>query len=105
VRDIPEFLIDAGTTTTLGLGDPKLTIRAVNENRRYASSNGVLPPNRRTFQRGETVFFTPEVKGKAGEAYSIFQNQSAPQSDSAAPKMTIQDASGKTIASGTIPYG
>jgi len=99
----PEFTIEADKTCNLELGDPKLLIRAVEENNRYKSD----VKEQTVYTKGTNVYITRIVKGKAGELYGRFsekQNDSLEFTD-IQPELRILDAAGKEIAAAKIKYG
>ena len=99
----PEFTIEADKTCNLELGDPKLLIRAVEENNRYKSD----VKEQTVYTKGTNVYITRIVKGKAGELYDRFsekQNDSLEFTD-IQPELRILDAAGKEIAAAKIKYG
>jgi len=115
--DSENFTVADGQTSTINLGEPNLSITAVAENERYQSN--VKPKT--TFPKGTPIYITPQIKGKAGEAYTRFTKKtpasrgllarllgrSGPASEytDVEPHLTIADANGKPIVSTDLEYG
>ncbi len=116
--DSQTFIVTAGQTCTVQLGEPNLSLTAVAEKERYNSS--VKP--RTTFAKGTAIYIAPQIKGKAGEAFTRFQKKTLPGSKGllarllgrgtsmseytdVKPHLTIADADGKRIVSTDLEYG
>jgi hypothetical protein len=99
----PEFAIEADGTCELELGEPKLLIRAVEENRRYESD----VKEQTIYSKGTNVHISRIIQGKAGELYGRFsekQDNSGRYTD-LQPELRIVDMEGKQIAAAKIEYG
>jgi hypothetical protein len=119
--DGPAFAVAAAETSTFKLGEPSLSITAVAENDRYRSD--VKPKT--TFAKGTAIYISPQIKGKAGEAYMRFTRKGAKPSSGVLsriarlmgrsspaneytdvkPHLTITGSDGTKIASADLEYG
>lgn len=101
--DGPAFDLAADETSAIELGELKLSVSAVAENDRYRSD----VQKKTTFAKGTAIYITPEIVGKAGEAYVRFtQKGSKPnQFTDVKPHLSIKDPDGKEIVSTDLEYG
>jgi hypothetical protein len=99
----PQFDIETAETTRVSLGQPVLSIKAIDEKDRYADN----PKERSTYAKGTSIYLTPQIKGKAGEVYLRFAQKTAGNNNSTdvKPHVTIRDPDGKTVASMDMEYG
>ncbi|MEJ2702679.1 MAG: hypothetical protein P8Z79_09595 [Sedimentisphaerales bacterium] len=99
----PEFRIDADKTGHAELGKLTLSVRAVEETKRYNSD----VKEQTVYTKGTDIYISPVVKGKAGELYgrlSEKQNDSGSYKD-VQPDLRIVDKAGKDIVSEKLAYG
>ncbi|RKY10193.1 MAG: hypothetical protein DRP66_00300 [Planctomycetota bacterium] len=109
----PEFVITPDKETVITMGKPAMSIRAVDNNKRYNSD--VKP--QKSFTKGARIYIEPTIKGMAGEVYGRFTewkqrtNKKTGEledkwrwSDSA-PHIVIVDPGGKEFVSKKMEYG
>ncbi len=103
IRNGPPFDIKGAETTRVSLGQPALSIRAIEEKDRSADN----PKERSTYAKGTAIYLSPQIKGKAGEVYTQFIQENAGNNSftAAKPHITIRDPDGKTVASTDMEYG
>jgi hypothetical protein len=99
----PEFAVKADETEYVELGKPTLSVRAVDERKRYNSD----VQEQTVFPVGTSVFISPVVKGEAGELYGRFSEKPKDSRNykDAQPRVRIVDATGKEVAAATLEYG
>lgn len=102
-KEGPEFTIEADKTSSIELGEPVLTISAIDEQKRYHSD----AKEQTIYSKGTNVFISRIIKGKAGELYGRFSQR---EGDSGRytdiePEIRIVDADGKEVAASKIKYG
>jgi hypothetical protein len=99
----PPFDIKAAETTRVSLGQPVLSIKAIDEKDRYADN----PKERSTYAKGTSIYLSPQIKGKAAEVYMRFAQKTAGNNNPTdiKPHVTIRDPDGKTVASADMEYG
>lgn len=102
-QDGPEFTIDADKISNVELGKPKLSISAVEENKRYQSD----VKEQKVYSEGTDIYISRIIKGKEGELYGRFSQQNANSRDynPIKPKLRIVDAEGEEVAAAEIEYG
>lgn len=102
-EDGPQFDIQAAQTTQVSLGQPVLSIRAIEEKDRYVDG----AKERSTYAKGTEIYLSPQIKGKAGEVYMRFDQKNAGNNSLTGikPHVTIRDPDGKTVASADMEYG
>ncbi len=95
--------IKAAETTRVSLGQPRLSIRAIEEKDRYVDN----AKERSTYAKDALIHLSPQIKGKAGEVYLRFAEKNAGNNNptDAKPHITVRDADGKTVASADMEYG
>jgi hypothetical protein len=98
-----EFTIDANKTSNVEVGKPVLSIRAIDERKRYQSD----VKEQTVYTKGTDIHISRIVKGKAGELYGRFSQR---QDDSRRytdiqPDIRIVDSEGKEVAAAKIKYG
>jgi hypothetical protein len=101
--DGPHATLKAGETTEVAMGQPTLTVRAVDEKHRYASDT----PTASTFKRGTKIYLEPKMLGKSKEVFSRFRQQVPTNSElqDRPPTITITAQNGKRVLSKTMEYG
>ncbi|MHC4557472.1 MAG: hypothetical protein ACYS80_09225 [Planctomycetota bacterium] len=102
-KEGPEFTLDADKTNNVEVGKPILSIKAIDEKKRY--SNDVKEQT--VYTKGTDIHISRIVKGKAGELYGRFSQR---QDDSRRytdiqPDIRIVDSEGKEVAAAKIKYG
>ncbi len=99
----PPFDIKAAETTRVSLGQPVLSIKAIDEKDRYVDG----AKERSTYAKGTSIYLSPQIKGKAGEVYMRFTQKNAENSNptDVKPHLTIRDPDGKTVAWADMEYG
>jgi hypothetical protein len=99
----PEFVIEADKTCTMEMGEPKLTISAIDESKRYQSD----VKEQTEYAKGVTILLSRKLTGKTGELYGrISQKQKSSNGYSdIKPEIKITDPDGKQIASSEMEYG
>jgi hypothetical protein len=99
----PEFVIEADKTSTMELGEPKLTISAIEESKRYQSD----VKEQTEYAKGVTMLLSRKLTGKTGELYGrISQKQKSSNGYSdIKPEIKITDPNGKEITSSEMEYG
>ncbi len=100
-REGPEIAIEPNKTAELEIGDPKMTIVAIDEKERYASE----PTEKTVFSKGTTIYLSPKITGKAGEVYGRFYGYKNGRSVDLKIPAEIRDAEGKQILSKSLEYG
>ncbi len=101
-RDGPAFEINAGKTGQIELGGLTLAVNAVDEKERY--QNDVK--QRSTYAKGTSIYLSPQIKGKAGEVYTRFDQKSGGNNlTGEKPRITVRDPDGKTVAWADMEYG
>lgn len=103
----PNFSIEDGKTVTVKLGDPELTVRSVDENKRYSRD----VQNLDRFPTGSRIYISPVVSGADGETYSRFQKTQGIMAalsrrfSDVKPHLMIEGPSGKQIVDKDLEYG
>jgi hypothetical protein len=99
----PLFDIKAAETTRGSLGQPVLSVKAIEEKDRYTDN----PQERSAYAKGAEIYLSPQIKGKAGEVYTRFDRKNAGNNSLTGekPHVTIRDPDGKTVASADMEYG
>lgn len=99
----PDFAIEADKTSTIELGNPVLSISAVDENKRYQSD----VKEQTIYSKGTNIFISRIIKGKAGELYGRFYQRQEDTSrlEALEPDIRIIDANNKEVVSARIKYG
>jgi len=99
----PEFVIDADKTCNVELGKPVLSISAVEENKRYQSD----VKEQTVYSEGTNVYISRIIKGKAGELYGRFseQTENSRGYNAIEPDIKIVDSEGKEVVATKIKYG
>jgi hypothetical protein len=86
----PAFEINAGKTSQ------------VDEKERYQSN----VKQRSTYAKGTSIYLSPQIKGKAGEVYTRFDQKNAGNNlTGEKPHLTIRDPDSKTVAWADMEYG
>ncbi len=99
----PAVDIRAAETTRVRLGQPVLSIKAIEEKDRYRED----AKERSTYVKGAEIYLSPQIKGKAGETYTRFAQKNAANNNptDVKPHVTIRDPDGKTVVSADMEYG
>lgn len=102
-KEGPEFTIDADATCKVELGKPVLSISAVEENKRYQSD----VKEQTVYSEGTNVYISRIIKGKGGEHYGRFyqQTENSRSHNAIEPELKIVDSEGKEVAAAKIKYG
>ncbi|HEC04330.1 MAG TPA: hypothetical protein ENI81_12420 [Phycisphaerales bacterium] len=103
ISEGPEFEIEAGKTRNVELGNPTLSVRVIDEKKRYHSD----VEEKSVFSDGTTVYLSPKITGKAGELYGRFSQRpdSSRNYKDVEPTIRIVDSNGRQVASATMKYG
>jgi hypothetical protein len=99
----PQATVEADKTVEVALGQPTLTIRAVNESERYNAE----AKESAVFKKGTTIYFEPRIVGSSQEVLNRFRRASGDggKTTDAPPKVRITSASGKELLAKTMEYG
>ena len=99
----PEFTIDADKTCNVELGKPVLSISAVDENKRYQSD----VTEQTIYTKDTNVYISRIIKGKSGELYGRFyqQTENSRSYNAIEPDIKIVDSEGKEVVATKIKYG
>jgi hypothetical protein len=99
----PLFDIKAAETTRVSLGQPALSIKAIEEKDRYVEG----AKERSTYAKGTSIYLSPQIKGKAGEVYMRFAQRTGGSNNptDVKPHIAIRDPDGKTVAWADMEYG
>ena len=102
-KEGPEFTIDADKTCKVQLGKPVLSISAVEENKRYQSD----VKEQTVYPEGTNIYISRIIKGKSGELYGRFyqQTENSRSYNAIEPDIKIIDSKGKEVAAAKIKYG
>ena len=102
-NDGPLFDIKAAETTRTSLGQPVLSIKAIEEKNRYVEG----AKEQSTYAKGTEIYLSLQIKGKAGEVYTRFDRKNTGNNSLTGekPHVTIRDPDGKTVASADMEYG
>ena len=103
-KEGPEFTIDADKTCKVQLGKPVLSISAVEENKRYQSD----VKEQTVYPEGTNVYISRIIKGKGGELYGRFyqQTENSRRHNAIEPELKIIDSEGNQVVAATkIKYG
>jgi len=102
-KEGPEFAIDADKTCKVQLGKPVLSISAVEENKRYQSD----VKEQTVYSEGTNVYISRVIKGKGGELYGRFyqQTENSRRHNAIEPELKIINSEGKEVAAAKIKYG
>jgi hypothetical protein len=99
----PVANVKAGQVTELGLGQPTLRVRAIDERERYTSN----PAELATFKQGTRIYLEPRILGRGKEVFSRFRQSTAARGDKTdrPPRITITGPDGKELLSKVMEYG
>jgi hypothetical protein len=98
----PDFDIVASQECKIRVGQPKVTVKAIPEDKRY--DNGVKPQS--VYSRGDRIYITREVQGLAGEAYGRFSKKNDKNGyEDVKPQIRIADANGVEVVAKSMEYG
>ncbi len=103
----PDFSIEDGKTVTLKLGDPEMTVRSVDENKRYTSEVQDLD----RFSSNSRIYISPMVSGADGETYTRFQKTQgilgalSRRFSDVKPHLIIKGPSGDNLVDQDLEYG
>lgn len=99
----PSGTVKAGQTLELAIGQPVLTVRAVEERQRYNRDQA----GSTTFAKGMRIYLEPKITGKGTEVFGRFRQAPDGRGDKAdrPPKVTITGPDGKQLLSQTMEYG
>lgn len=102
-RRAPRAAIRKGETFELALGQPALSVRAIDEKTRYQSEPTVAA----TFKKGTRIYLEPRIAGAAQEVFTRFSQSSGNNQDRAdrPPQVKITGPDGKEVLSKTMEYG
>ena len=103
ITEGPEFTILADKTSNIELGNPVLTVSAVDERKRYSSN----VKERTTFSKDMNIYISRIIKGKTGELYGKFSQKDNNNNrlEALEPEIRIEDANGKEVVADKIKYG
>lgn len=100
----PCATIEPSKTQDVTLGQPALTVRAVEERDRYNANTSA----RTTFKKGAQVYLEPRIVGKSGEIFTRFRKEPEKSRGNSAerpPTVTITAPDGKQLLSKVMEYG
>ena len=99
----PKFAIETDQTCTMELGQPTLTVSAIDESKRYQGD----VKEQAVYAKGIKILLSRKVTGKAGELYGRFSQKKKDSNSytSIKPEIQIIDPDGKQIASTEMEYG
>ncbi|UCG58022.1 MAG: hypothetical protein JSU70_00670 [Phycisphaerales bacterium] len=99
----PEFAVASEKRSTLEFGKPILSVRAVDEEKRYHSD----VKEQSTYSKGTAVYLSRKITGKAGELYGRFskKDDSSNKLVDVEPRIKIVDSEGREVASAKMEYG
>jgi hypothetical protein len=109
----PEFVITPDKETVITMGKPAMSIRAVDNNKRYRTN----VKTQKSFTKGTRIYLEPTIKGVAGEVYGKFSewkqktNKKTGELEdnwrwsSSAPHILIVDPGGNEFVSQKMEYG
>ena len=85
------------------LGKPELSVSAVDENKRY--QNDVKEQT--VYPDGTNIYISRIIKGKSGELYGRFyqQTENSRSNNAIEPDIKIVDSEGKEVVATKIKYG
>jgi len=103
VKEGPEVAIESGQTATAELGEPQLSVVAVDARKRYNSD----VEEKSVYTKGPTVYLSPRIKGRAGEVYTRFSKAGPDRQRHVdiEPAVRILDPDGKEIVVELMKYG
>jgi hypothetical protein len=103
ITEGPEFTIKADKTGNIEIGNPVLTVSAVDESRRYHSD----VKERTTFSKDMNIYISRIIKGKTGELYGKFSRKDNNNNrlEALEPDIRILDKDGKEVVADKIKYG
>jgi len=97
----PQVAVEPNQTVDLEIGEPKMTVAAVDAAQRYSGQ----AEDKTVFAKGTTVYLSPKVTGKTGETYGRFARIMKNNYTEVKPEVEIHDAAGKQVVSQTLEYG
>ncbi len=100
----PAAAIKAEEVCAVGLGQPTLKVRAIEERERYQSN----PTESASFKQGTPIYLEPKIVGKGGEVFGRFRQATARSGNDKSdrpPRITITRADGKQLLSKVMEYG
>lgn len=99
----PTAAIKEGETVEVALGQPTLTVRAIDEKDRYSSQATAAS----TFKQGTPIYLEPKIVGKNQEIFGRFRHPAAAggQNTDCPPTIKITGPGGKQVFSKTMEYG
>lgn len=102
-KEGPEFIIEADKTNNLELGKPVLSVRAIDEKKRYQSN----AKEQTVYSKGTNVYISRIIKGKTGELYGRFsqRDENTRRYKDIQPDIRIVDSDGKEVTAAKIEYG
>jgi len=102
-KEGPEFIIEADKTNNLELGKPVLSVRAIDEKKRYQSN----AKEQTVYSKGTNVYISRIIKGKTGELYGRFsqRDENTRRYKDIQPDIRIVDSDGKEVVAAKIKYG
>jgi hypothetical protein len=98
-KDGSAFTVLPKQTASVEIGKPELSITAVDERKR----NQTNVTTQTLFHKGDSVYLSRVVKGKAGEQYGRFRQGDDWNGNK--PTYKITDAANAVVTSGTLEYG
>lgn len=103
-REGPKFQIDANSMCIVEIGKPTISIKAINEKKRYEPNS----KEQLAFSKGTKIYISPQVRGKASELYGQFSKRDPTKPGGYTeeqPVIRIVDSDGKEVTSAKMKYG
>ena len=98
----PDFDVAESQEAKVRLGQPRLTVRAIPEDKRYEQDVQCQS----VYTRGTKIYITREVQGLAGEAYGRFSKKGDKTwYQDVQPQIRITDPNGAEVISKAMEYG
>jgi hypothetical protein len=110
LSDGPKIEVRSGETVEIALGNPKLTVTAIEEAKRW---NREEKPSSE-FAAGDTLYISRKLSGMSGEAYGRFNWMRKPKAtgsmvrtlfEDIEPKLRILDSEENVVVEKTLSYG
>ena len=98
----PEFDVAAAQETRVRLGQPKLMVRVVPEDKRYEENT----QSQSVYVQGARIYITRQVQGMTGEEYGRFSKKGVENwYQDVKPQIRITDPDGKEVIAKPMEYG